>query len=223
MVEKQARGAARGPGRPREERVTRAVLDAVVALVVEQGMSAVTMDAVAVRAEVSKPAIYRRWHTKQDLIIAAAESRVGPLSVPDLGDFRAELRAVLMSRVEAYGRPGADRLLAGVIGAAAEAGAGRSAYGAYTARGMAETRRILERHRPRGRAARHRRRGHGHCGGRTAGVPPGRRAVTAGRPPGGHGGRAGRPRRGSADLTGHRLPWPPPTGSDGAGLTRSVR
>ncbi|MDI3406218.1 TetR/AcrR family transcriptional regulator [Streptomyces cavernicola] len=150
MVEKQARGAARGPGRPREERVTHAVLEAVVALVAEEGMSAVTMDAVALRAEVSKPAIYRRWPTKQNLIIAAAESRIGPLSVPDLGDFRAELREVLTARMEAYRRPGTDRLIAGVVGLAAEAGAGRSAYGAYTARVMSETRHILERGIERG-------------------------------------------------------------------------
>ena len=123
MVEKQTRDAARGPGRPREERVTRAVLDAVLALVAEQGMNALTMDAVAVRAEVSKPAIYRRWPTKQDLIIAAAESRVGPLSIPDLGDFRAELRAVLTARVEVYRVPGMNRLIAEVLSAAADPGA----------------------------------------------------------------------------------------------------
>ncbi|MET7856311.1 TetR/AcrR family transcriptional regulator [Streptomyces sp. NPDC005318] len=145
MVEKQTRGATRGPGRPREERVTRAVLDAVVALVAEQGMHALTMDAVAVRAEVSKPAIYRRWPTKQDLIIAAAESRIGPLSIPDLGDFRAELRAVLTARLEVYRTPGMARLISGVFGAAAEAGSGRDAYQAYINRGMGETGRILER------------------------------------------------------------------------------
>ncbi|XVV33657.1 hypothetical protein ACQPXT_05320 [Streptomyces sp. CA-100214] len=33
----------------------------------------------------SKPAMYRRWPTKQDLVIAAAESRIGPLAIPDLG------------------------------------------------------------------------------------------------------------------------------------------
>ncbi|MFE5485793.1 TetR/AcrR family transcriptional regulator [Streptomyces sp. NPDC056527] len=146
MVDEQVgRGSGRGPGRPREERVTRAVLDAVVALVAEQGMGAVTMDAVAARAGVSKPSMYRRWPTKQDLVIAAAESRVGPLTVPDMGDFRAELRAVLTARLEAYRTPGVDRLLAGVIGTAADAGAERGAYGEYTARVAAETRNIFER------------------------------------------------------------------------------
>ncbi|MFC7267115.1 helix-turn-helix domain-containing protein [Streptomyces lutosisoli] len=65
-----ARGGT-GPGRPREERATGAVLKTVVDLITEQGIGAVTMDAVAARAWVSKPAIHRRWPTKQDLIIAA--------------------------------------------------------------------------------------------------------------------------------------------------------
>ncbi|MFJ6632095.1 TetR/AcrR family transcriptional regulator [Streptomyces sp. NPDC091376] len=150
MAGTEARGTERGPGRPREERVTGAVLNAVVELVTEQGMQAVTMDAVAARAGVSKPAIYRRWPTKQDLVIAAAESRIGTLSVPDLGDLRAELRVVLTARLEAYRLPGSDRLIAGMIGAAAEAGAVRGQYAQYTERITSETRRILERGIARG-------------------------------------------------------------------------
>ncbi|MEU9851743.1 TetR/AcrR family transcriptional regulator [Streptomyces sp. NPDC047974] len=135
----------KGPGRPRDERMTGAVLDAVVELVAEQGLAELTMAAVAARARVSKPAIYRRWPTKQDLVIAAAESRVGSLTVPDLGSFREELRELLTARMRQYRVPGVDRLLAGVIGAAAEADAERSVYGAYTGRVTGETRRILER------------------------------------------------------------------------------
>ncbi|MFF1569790.1 TetR/AcrR family transcriptional regulator [Streptomyces sp. NPDC058293] len=150
MVDMQPDGAVRGPGRPREERVSGAVLDAVVDLVTEQGIGAVTMDAVASRAGVSKPAIYRRWPTKQDLIIAAAETRIGILVVPDLGDFRAELRFLLTARLEAYRLPGTDRLIAGLIGAAAESGAARGQYAEYTERITSETRRILERGIARG-------------------------------------------------------------------------
>ncbi|XVV33658.1 TetR-like C-terminal domain-containing protein [Streptomyces sp. CA-100214] len=57
---------------------------------------------------------------------------------------------MLTSRMEAYRRPGVDRLLAGVIGAAAEAGAKPDAYRAYTARVMNETRHLLERGVARG-------------------------------------------------------------------------
>lgn len=150
MADEQVQHARRGRGRPREERVTGAVLDAVVELVAESGMGALTMDAVAARAAVSKPAIYRRWPTKQDLVIAAAESRIGPLAVPDMGDFRAELHAVLTARMEAYRQPGIDRLLAGVIGATGEEGAVREAFRAYSARVMSETRHVLERGVARG-------------------------------------------------------------------------
>ena len=150
MAEQRVERERRGPGRPRQEHVTAAVLDAVVALVTESGMGALTMDAVAARAGVSKPAMYRRWPTKQDLVIAAAESRIGSLSVPDMGDFRAELRAVLTARMEAYRQPGVARLLAGVIGASAEAGAEPAAYRAYTARVMSQTRHLLERGVARG-------------------------------------------------------------------------
>ncbi|MZD03904.1 TetR family transcriptional regulator [Streptomyces sp. SID5785] len=150
MADDREQGTRRGPGRPRQEHVTRAVLDAVVELVAESGMAALTMDAVATRAGVSKPAMYRRWSTKQDLVIAAAESRIGPLTVPDMGDFRAELRVVLSARMTAYRQPGIARLLAGVIGAAAEQGVVLEGYSAYTARVTSETRHVLERGVTRG-------------------------------------------------------------------------
>lgn len=142
--------ARRGPGRPRQEHLTSAVLDAVVELVAESGMAALTMDAVAARAGVSKPAMYRRWPTKQDLVIAAAESRIGSLTVPDMGDFRAELQVVLTARMEVYRQPGIDRLLAGVIGVSAEQGVLREAFGAYASRVTSETLHVLERGIARG-------------------------------------------------------------------------
>lgn len=141
----------RGPGRPRQEHVTGAVLSAVLELVTEQGLSAVTMDAVATRAGVSKPAIYRRWPGKHDLVLAAAETRIGVLAVPDLGDFRAELRTVLDARLDVYRIPGTARLLAGLIAAVEEEnGTVRAAYQRYVSRIMGETRKILERGVARG-------------------------------------------------------------------------
>lgn len=121
------------------------MLAAVLALVTEQGMDAVTMDAVAARAGVSKPTIYRRWPTKQDLVVAAAESRVGPVDIPDAGDFRVEIRALLESRLRVYRSPGTGRLLAEIIGTAAKTVGDRSAYARYTQRTTEQTRAILER------------------------------------------------------------------------------
>ncbi|MGH3261452.1 MAG: helix-turn-helix domain-containing protein, partial [Trebonia sp.] len=50
---------SRARGRPRSERARRAVLEAVAGLLLERGLSAVSMDAVAERAGVSKATIYR--------------------------------------------------------------------------------------------------------------------------------------------------------------------
>jgi AcrR family transcriptional regulator len=150
MVGTQVRGPERGPGRPRDARVTGAALEAVIELITEQGVGAVTMDAVAARAGVSKPAIYRRWPSKQALIVAAAETRIGPLTVPDQGDLRAELHDVITARLASYQQPGTDRLLAELIGAAAGDRDGREVYAAYTDRVMSETRSILQRGVARG-------------------------------------------------------------------------
>jgi AcrR family transcriptional regulator len=150
MAGSRAAAAERRPGRPLEERVTTAILSAVIELVSEQGIGAVTMDAVAARAQVGKSAIYRRWPTKQELIIAAADTRLGMAPVPDLGSFRAEVRALLSARMAAYRMPGMARLLAGLMAVATEEESERERYGEYAARLTGGTRAILERGIARG-------------------------------------------------------------------------
>jgi AcrR family transcriptional regulator len=150
MTGSRAAATVTRPGRPLKEHVTAAVLDAVVGLMAERGVGAVTMDAVAARAQVGKSAIYRRWPTKQDLIIAAAETRFSPLVVPDLGSFRDEMRAMLSARLEVYRTPGMGRFIAGLISAALENDSERRRYAEYTSRLMGANRAILERGIARG-------------------------------------------------------------------------
>src|SRR6204780_5896794 len=58
-------------GRPRSERARKAALEAAAELLLAQGLSAVSMDAVAERAGVSKATIYRWWPTKETLALDA--------------------------------------------------------------------------------------------------------------------------------------------------------
>jgi AcrR family transcriptional regulator len=58
-------------GRPRSETARKAILDAAGELLVARGLSAVSMDAVAERAGVSKATIYRWWPTKETLALDA--------------------------------------------------------------------------------------------------------------------------------------------------------
>jgi len=55
-------------GRPRDPRVDEAIRAAVLELLVEEGYQATTIQAVARRAGVGAPSIYRRWSTRAELI-----------------------------------------------------------------------------------------------------------------------------------------------------------
>jgi AcrR family transcriptional regulator len=77
--------------RPHDPQVTQAIEDAALALLSEDGFAQMSMGAVAERASVGKPAIYRRFRDKADLVTAVVARRLPVMDVPDLGDARAEL------------------------------------------------------------------------------------------------------------------------------------
>lgn len=69
-----------GKGRPRSAAASRAILDATLDLIAEEGkIDAVTVEAVAERSGVSKATIYRRWSTKEELIATAVETIKSPV------------------------------------------------------------------------------------------------------------------------------------------------
>jgi AcrR family transcriptional regulator len=89
-------------GRPRSEKAEAAILRAAAELLLDRGLEAVSMDAVAQHAGVSKATIYRWWPTKEALALDAlyAEWRDhgpdvhGP-DAPDTGSLRGDLLALL--------------------------------------------------------------------------------------------------------------------------------
>jgi len=83
----------RARGKPRE----RAILSAVTGLLGEAGYEAMTMDAVAARAHVSKTTIYRRWPGKAELVRAAVDAHIAGrvVSARDAGSLRGDLLAVM--------------------------------------------------------------------------------------------------------------------------------
>jgi len=98
-------------GRRRSETARKAVLDAAADLLLVQGLEAVSMDAVAEHASVSKATIYRWWPTKETLALDALyrEWDTAAPSPRDTGSLRADLIALLrpwIQRVQArpYGR-----------------------------------------------------------------------------------------------------------------------
>ena len=63
----------------RDERITAAALE----LLRSKGPKAVTMEAVALRADLAKTTIYRRYQDRQELLAAALTSLVQPPAPPD--------------------------------------------------------------------------------------------------------------------------------------------
>ncbi|QXC63186.1 TetR/AcrR family transcriptional regulator [Aquihabitans sp. G128] len=100
--------AAPRRGRPRSAETERAIVDATLELLVEEGYGGMSMEGVAARAGVGKAAIYRRWPSKAELVVEALRGYASAYPLPDTGDFRADLLTMLeASQSFMVGREGA--------------------------------------------------------------------------------------------------------------------
>ena len=83
-------------GRPRDTRVTDAILDAVLAELADNGFRGMTMEAVARRAGVGKSALYRRWPSKVEMTADLMRAlSVTTTPAPDTGSLAGDVRALL--------------------------------------------------------------------------------------------------------------------------------
>lgn len=85
--------AAPGRGRPRSALAEHSILQAALQILSSEGYNALTTDRVAATARVSKSTIYRRWPTKEHLILAVFGQI--PMAAPEEGaNLEAELIAL---------------------------------------------------------------------------------------------------------------------------------
>jgi AcrR family transcriptional regulator len=89
-------------GRPVDARPRTAAIEATLDLIAEHGIAGLTTDAVAQRAGISKATMYRRWRSKQELIVDAVAALVSDIAVPDTGSTRSDLRALMGGAVAVY-------------------------------------------------------------------------------------------------------------------------
>ena len=76
--------------------VTEAIRQAFFSELAESGYGRLSIEAVARRATVGKPAIYRRWRSKQDMAVALiSEVAWAHLDMPDTGRLRGDVIAFL--------------------------------------------------------------------------------------------------------------------------------
>lgn len=77
--------------RPRDPSVEPRIMAAATELLAEGGYDALTMEAVASRAGVGKPTVYRRWSTRAQLVFELDTSAAVPDPLPDTGSLRGDL------------------------------------------------------------------------------------------------------------------------------------
>jgi AcrR family transcriptional regulator len=140
----------RRPGRPRNPELDATILQATMELLCEAGFTGTTVEAVAERAGVGKATIYRRWATREDLLLAAG-GEMGPCpGDPDCGNLRDDLIVLLRGLVSMMTETPVGALLPATIDEAARNPAMRTRLDAFVAERRAPVRTALRRAADRG-------------------------------------------------------------------------
>jgi len=115
-VNRDVTAAAPPRGRPRSEKAQNAILEAAAELLLDQGLAAVSMDAVAARAGVSKATIYRWWPTKETLALDALYHEwAGVPPARDTGSLRGDLLSLFRPWARLAGRRPYGRVIAALL------------------------------------------------------------------------------------------------------------
>jgi AcrR family transcriptional regulator len=87
--------AARASGRPLDENVDAAILETTWRLLIEDGYARLSIARVADAAKVGRPAIYRRYRDKSELVAAVIADKASGAAPIDTGSAREDLIAHL--------------------------------------------------------------------------------------------------------------------------------
>src|SRR5882724_6110152 len=114
--------------------VTSAITEAVLDELAEHGYGRLAMEVVAKRAGVGKSALYRRWASKEEMVLAVlAEFSVPLADVPDTGSLAGDVRAFVAAVHGWLTHPRFSRILPDLVAESARspalAAAGQAAIG----------------------------------------------------------------------------------------------
>jgi AcrR family transcriptional regulator len=133
-------------GRPRDPRTRAAILAAARALLERGGLTAVTIEAIAQKAGVSRPTIYRYWSNAPAVAMAAFLEATG---APEAGRSartpHAALRAQLYAVADAFAAPTGRSVAAMVAAAQSETELAKAFRHEFITRNRDATRLLLER------------------------------------------------------------------------------
>jgi AcrR family transcriptional regulator len=94
-----------GRGRPRDGALDERILEQLLVLLNSRGYAGLTLDELAVRSDVAKSTILRRWPSKAAVAAAGVERlALQSVDVPDSGTLRGDLSALLHGARDTFGR-----------------------------------------------------------------------------------------------------------------------
>ncbi|BAY10356.1 TetR/AcrR family transcriptional regulator [Calothrix sp. NIES-2098] len=105
-------------GRPRSTQAHQAILQAALELLAEVGFDAMSMDAIATRAGVGKPTIYRRYSSKEELVADAIESVRQDVVIPDTGNLWDDMDELIKNAAQITLSPLGRKTVAMIISSA---------------------------------------------------------------------------------------------------------
>jgi AcrR family transcriptional regulator len=133
-------------GRPRDPRIRAKILAAASALLERGGLTAVTIEAIASKAGVSRPTIYRYWPNAPAVAMAAFLDGSGaPAAARASRSPLTALRAQLHALADAFAAPAGRSVAAMVAAAQSETELAKSFRNDFIARNRDATRMLLER------------------------------------------------------------------------------
>ena len=106
-------------------KVTDAITEATFAELVETGYARMSMEAVARRAGVGKAALYRRWSSKQEMLVELIRQAVQDTlpKAPATGALRTDLRESLATIRSQLANPVVNSVIPGLLAEARHSGA----------------------------------------------------------------------------------------------------
>jgi AcrR family transcriptional regulator len=110
---KVATSRHRRQGSRRDPSIDAAVMAATRRLLVDRGYSATTINLIATTAGVSRPAVYRRWSSKAQLVHEALFPDLGPEQPED--DFAAEIARLCRGALRMYGDAAVREAIPGLL------------------------------------------------------------------------------------------------------------
>jgi len=92
-------------GRPRDTRIDRDVVAAVIAALRHGGYGVVTIEGIARKVGRARTSLYRRWPSRRHLVAYAVVSEMGDKPASDTGRLRNDLEAAVETLLRAFAGP----------------------------------------------------------------------------------------------------------------------